>query len=83
MRCRRSSEAAGTAGPDPARLVAARRWENEVVAANLRAWLVSPEAPNRELGPLTFACECGTPGCSEVVELKLDEFSAGAFRSAH
>jgi hypothetical protein len=69
--------------PEPIDLVAARRWENEVVAANLRAWLVSPEAPNRELGPFTFACECGTPSCAELVELTLDEFFAGAVRSAH
>ena len=69
--------------PEPIDLVAARRWENEVVAANLRAWLVSPEAPDRELGPLTFACECGTPGCAERVELTLDEFFSGAVRSAH
>ena len=69
--------------PEPIDLAAARRWENEVGAANLHAWLASPEAPNRELGPLPFACECGTPGCAERVELTLDEFFAGAVRSAH
>jgi hypothetical protein len=69
--------------PEPIDLVAARRWENESVAANLRAWLISPEAPDRELGSFSFACECGTPGCAARVELTLDEFFSGAVRSAH
>jgi hypothetical protein len=68
---------------EPIDLVAARRWENERVAANLRAWLSSPEAPLEPLGALPFACECGTPGCTERVMLTLDEFFAGAVRSAH
>lgn len=35
-------------------LRAARRWENEVAAANVRAWLASPEAP-REHSGFSFA----------------------------
>src|SRR5690348_17571561 len=31
-------------------LRAARRWENEAVAANIRAWLASPEAPREYSG---------------------------------
>lgn len=54
-------------------LRAARRWENEAVAANLRAWLDSPEAP-REHSGYAFSCECGRPGCGETVELTLAEF---------
>jgi hypothetical protein len=68
---------------EPIDLVAARRWENEVVAANLRAWLNSPEAPREPLDAVAFACECGTPGCAARVLLTLDEFFAGAVRSAH
>lgn len=62
--------------PEPIDLSAARRWENEVVAANLRAWLASPEAPPRPLGAISFACECGRPGCDERVTMTLDEFFA-------
>jgi hypothetical protein len=68
---------------EPLDLAAARRWENECIAANLKAWTSSPEAPREPLGVLTFACECGTPGCAERVRMTLDEFFAGAVRSAH
>lgn len=69
--------------PEPIDLAAARRWENEVIAANLSAWLASPEAPRQPLGPIGFACECGAPGCAERVRLTLAEYEAGAVRSAH
>lgn len=52
-----------------------RRWENEVAAANIRAWLASPEAP-REHGGHPFACECGRRGCAELVQLTIEEFDA-------
>lgn len=52
-----------------------RRWENEVAAANIRAWLASPEAP-REHGGHPFACECGRPRCAELVQLTIEEFDA-------
>jgi len=69
--------------PEPIDLRAARRWENETVAANLRAWLASPEAPSEPPGPYPYACECGTTGCDRRVPLTLDAFFAGAVRSAH
>ncbi|HEU5214383.1 MAG TPA: hypothetical protein VFU30_02450 [Gaiellaceae bacterium] len=56
-------------------LSAIRRWENEVAAANIRAWLVSPEAPTEHHG-YPFACECGRPGCDELVQLTIEEFDA-------
>jgi hypothetical protein len=56
-------------------LAASRRWENEVTAANIRAWHASPEAPQEKLG-YPFACECGRPGCDELVELTIPEFDA-------
>lgn len=54
-----------------------RRWENEKAAANIRAWLASPEAP-QEHGGYPFACECGRRGCDEVVVLTIPEFDAGS-----
>lgn len=56
-------------------LSAIRRWENEVAAANIRAWLASPEAP-REHSGYPFQCECGRPGCDEVLQLTIVEFDA-------
>jgi hypothetical protein len=50
-----------------------RRWENEAVAANIRAWLASPEAPAEHHG-YTFACECGRRGCDELIVLTIEEF---------
>lgn len=56
-------------------LAAIRRWENETVAAWIRAWLASPEAPEEDDGYM-YACECGRRGCDEVVELTLEQFDA-------
>jgi hypothetical protein len=58
-------------------LGAIRRWENEVVAANIRAWLSSPEAP-REQHSYPFACECGRPRCDELVPMTIEEFDAAS-----
>jgi hypothetical protein len=58
-------------------LAAIRRWENEVVAANIRAWLSSPEAP-REQHSYPFACECGRPRCDELVPMTIEEFDAAS-----
>jgi hypothetical protein len=63
-------------------LTAIRRWENEVAAANVRAWLVSPEAPREHRG-FPFACECGRPGCDETVRLTIAEFDAASRVLAH
>lgn len=63
-------------------LRAVHRWENEVAAANIRAWLVSPEAPREHLG-YTFACECGRRGCDELVEMTIEEFDAALQVLAH
>jgi acetyl-CoA acetyltransferase len=55
----------------------ARRWENEKAAANIRAWLSSPEAPREHHG-YPFACECGRRGCDEVLVLTIPEFDAAS-----
>ena len=64
---------------DPA---AIRRWENEAVAANLRAWLASSDAL-REHSGYPFGCECGRPGCGETVQLTVGEFDAAPEVLAH
>src|SRR4051794_33287863 len=56
-------------------LRAIRRWENEAAAANIRAWLSSPEGPREHPG-FPFACECGRRGCGETVRLTIEEFDA-------
>jgi hypothetical protein len=59
-----------------------RRWENEAAAANIRAWLASPEAPREHHG-FPFACECGRPGCGETVRLPIEAFDAMSRVIAH
>ena len=63
-------------------LAKVRRWENEAVAANIRAWLASPEASG-EFSGYPFGCECGRPGCGETVLLNIDEFEAAPRVLAH
>jgi hypothetical protein len=63
-------------------LGAARRWENEAVAANIREWIASAEVPARD-HRYPFGCECGRRGCGETVELTLDEFDAKPRVLAH
>lgn len=58
-------------------LGAVRRWENEKAADNIRAWLVSPEAPREHHG-YPFACECGRRGCDELVVMTIPEFDAAS-----
>lgn len=60
----------------------ARRWENEAVAANIRAWLASPEAPQEDHG-YPYSCECGRRGCAETVQLTVEEFDATTQVVAH
>lgn len=63
-------------------LRAVRRWENEAAAANIRAWLSSPEAP-REHSGFPFACECGRHGCGETLQLTIEEFDGAPQVLAH
>jgi hypothetical protein len=67
---------------DETDLTAVRRWENEAAAANIRAWLGSPEAPRQHPG-FPFACECGRRGCGETVRLTIEEFDASPRVVAH
>jgi hypothetical protein len=54
----------------------ARRWENEVVADNVRRWLASSDAPPEPPRAYPFSCECGRRGCSTQVDLALEDFQA-------
>ncbi len=52
---------------------AIRRFENDVLARQLELW-----PGYRPEWQVPFACECDTPGCSDVVELTLGEYVAAS-----
>lgn len=59
---------------------AIRRFENDVLARQVRLYKSSGdagEAPSDEW-VLSFACECDTPGCADVVDVALPVFEASA-----
>jgi hypothetical protein len=60
----------------PTDLPAVRRWENEQMARNVRAWIASGDLRTSAELAFPFACECGRVGCGDRVELKLAEFDA-------
>jgi hypothetical protein len=53
---------------------AARRWENRVVAENIRSWMVSSHWTSSGPQAWPFACECGRPACVETVPCSMEEF---------
>ena len=64
-------------GPHGGDLAAVRRFENDVLATQVRAYRGSGEAPSEHLdGALPFACECGGAGCDLEIELSLAEYEA-------
>jgi hypothetical protein len=71
-------------GPREVDLAAVRRFENDVLATQVRLYRESLGALKPEDAALPFACECGSSGCADDIELSLDEYdaiSAGAGRS--
>jgi len=68
---------------EPIDLRAARRWENEAVAANRRAWIAAGDRRVSSDILFTWACECGERGCEAVMRLTLAEFETQSVRSAH
>jgi hypothetical protein len=64
------------AGSEPRELGAVRRWENENLARNLRAWVDSGDSRASTATVLSFVCECGRLGCAAQVELTLTQFDA-------
>jgi hypothetical protein len=53
---------------DRADVRAARRWENQVVADNIRTWLTTRHVPSTAQATYSFACECAAPGCRAMVD---------------
>lgn len=67
--------------PRGGNLAAVRRFENDVLAEQVRLYRSSGDAPPGS-PPLAFACECGRSGCAEEIELTLEDYlRAGAGRS--
>jgi hypothetical protein len=60
---------------------AVRRFENDVLANQVRLYRASGDAPPGE-PKLPFACECDRPGCTDLVELTLGRYGRGAVVSA-
>jgi hypothetical protein len=57
-------------------LAAVRRFENDVLATQVRLYAESLLPTVLEDRPLAFACECGTAGCAAEVALTLKEYEA-------
>lgn len=72
-----AQEIPGLPEPGPG-VSAARRWENRLVADNIRGWMASahwiPDGPQR----WPFACECGRVTCTVTVPRSLPEFDTTA-----
>ncbi|MEV6851080.1 hypothetical protein [Actinoplanes sp. NPDC051411] len=62
-------------GPRPG-VSAARRWENRIVADNIRSWLASSHRTAELPEAWPFACECGRSTCTVMVPRSLPEFDA-------
>ncbi len=59
---------------EPVDLPGVRRWENEKIARNVRAWIASGDHRTSDELPVPFACECGRLGCGERVAVSLSDF---------
>jgi hypothetical protein len=57
----------------PTDLAAVRRWENDNMLHNVRAWVGSGDHPGADGLAFPLACECGGIGCVERVSLTLRE----------
>jgi hypothetical protein len=71
-------------GPRDADLQGLRRFENDVLATQVRLYRQSLGTLKPEDATVSFSCECGAPGCAEEIELSLEEYdalSAGGDRS--
>lgn len=81
----RDAIAAGPRIADGATRQRVRRFENDVMVQNVRAFLaeLGPQAP-AEPAPLPFACECDRLGCEQLVEATLPRYErARAAGSGH
>lgn len=71
------------AANEPVDLPAARRWENEKIARNVRSWTATGDHRTSSDMTIPFACECGQLGCCERVRLTLAAFDAAPRVVAH
>ena len=65
---------------EPRELGDVRRWENENMARNLRAWASSGDVRTSTEIAFPFACECGRLGCDARVSLTLPQIQAPSWR---
>ena len=63
-------------GPRAVDLAAIRRFENDVLATQIRLHRASLGESTLGDVVLAFACECGTPGCADDIGLTLAEYDA-------
>ena len=63
------------AAAEPVDLAPVRRWENDNLARNLRAWVATDDLLGSAGTAFSFACECGRRGCAERVRLTLAEYA--------
>lgn len=63
-------------GPREVDLPAVRRTENDALALQVRLYRESLGEPKPEEAVVPFACECGTSGCADEIELSLGEYEA-------
>ena len=63
-------------GPRTGDLAAIRRFENDVLATQVRLYAESLAPLALPGDPLRFACECGRSGCTDDVELSLETYEA-------
>jgi hypothetical protein len=63
-------------GPRAAHLAAVRRFENDVLAEQVRLYRDSLEPRDVEDWVVPFACECGAAGCAAEIELSLRQYAS-------
>jgi hypothetical protein len=77
-----AGEIRGLPEPGPG-VAAARRWENRIVADNIRSWMASPHRTPDLPQTWPFVCECGRPTCTVTVARSIPEFEATPRVLAH
>lgn len=63
-------------GPREADLAVLRRFENDVLAEQVRLYRASLDPVDVQDWTLPFACECGAPGCAAEIELSLPHYQS-------
>jgi hypothetical protein len=63
-------------GPRKVDLAEVRRFENDVLAEQVRLYRASLDPADVDDSTLAFACECGASGCAAEVELSLRDYES-------